>query len=128
MILDKDGNSTGVLKSEADWTKAEDDAALSNNKAINALFNGVDTTMFKLIKKSLSAKEAWEILMTCYEGSSKVKMSKHQLLTTKFENLRMKEEESILNFHMNLHNIANSFEALGENVLDEKLSTKTWTV
>jgi hypothetical protein len=80
--------------------------------------------MFKLIKKCLSAKEAWEILMTCYEGTSKVKMSKLQLLTTKFENLRMKEEESIQDFHMNLLDIANSFEALGERMSDEKLSRK----
>ncbi|KAK2426944.1 putative mitochondrial protein [Trifolium repens] len=124
LIVTKEGTSTGELKPEADWTKEEDEAALSNNKAINALFNGVDTNMFKLIKKCLSAKEAWEILMTCYEGTSKVKMSKLQLLTTKFENLRMKEEESIQDFHMNLINIANAFETLGEKVSDEKLSRK----
>jgi hypothetical protein len=51
-------------------------------------------------------------------------MSKLQLLTTKFENLRMKEEESIQDFNMNLLDIANSFEALGEKVSDEKLSRK----
>ncbi|WJX12965.1 hypothetical protein P8452_03412 [Trifolium repens] len=124
LIVTKEGTSTGELKLEADWTKEEDEAALNNNKAINALFNGVDTNMFKLIKKYLSAKEAWEILMTCYEGTSKVKMSKLQLLTTKFENLRMKEEESIQDFHMNLIDIANAFEALGEKVSDEKLSRK----
>ncbi|KAK2424222.1 gag-protease polyprotein [Trifolium repens] len=124
LIVTKEGTSTGELKPEADWTKEEDEAALSNNKAINALFNGVDTNMFKLIKKCLSAKEAWEILMTCYEGTSKVKMSKLQLLTTKFENLRMKEEESIQDFHMNLIDIANAFEDLGEKVSDEKLSRK----
>jgi hypothetical protein len=119
MIFDKDGNSTIVLKSEA-----EDEASLSNNKAINALFNGVDTNMLKLIKRCLSAKEAWGILMTCYEGTSKVKMSKLQLLTSKFEGLRMKEEEIIQDFHMNLLDIANPFEALGEKVYDEKLSKK----
>jgi hypothetical protein len=36
----------------------------------------------------------------------------------------MKEEESIHDFHMNLLDIANSFEALGEKVSDEKLSWK----
>jgi hypothetical protein len=119
MLFDKDGNSTIVLKSEA-----EDEASLSNNKAINALFNGLDTNMLKLIKRCLSAKEAWGILMTCYEGTSKVKMSKLQLLTSKFEGLRMKEEEIIQDFHMNLLDIANPFEALGEKVYDEKLSKK----
>jgi hypothetical protein len=80
--------------------------------------------MFKLIKKCISAKQAWETMMTCYGGTSKVKMSKLQLLTTKFESLRMKEEESIQDFHMNLLDIANSFEALGEKVSFEKLSRK----
>jgi hypothetical protein len=36
----------------------------------------------------------------------------------------MKEEESIQDFHMNLLDIANSFEALGERMSDEKLSRK----
>ncbi|KAK2436692.1 secreted RxLR effector protein [Trifolium repens] len=124
LVMTKEGTSTGELKPEADWTKEEDEAALSNNKAVNALFNGVDENMFKLIKKCLSAKEAWEILMTRYEGTSKVKMSKLQILTTKFESLRMKEEESIQDFHMSLVDIANAFEALGEKVSDEKLSRK----
>ena len=59
MILDKDGISTGVLKPEADWSTEEEAEALSNNKALNALFNGVDINMFKLIMPCLSAKEAW---------------------------------------------------------------------
>jgi excinuclease UvrABC nuclease subunit len=80
--------------------------------------------MFKLIKNCVSAKDAWEILRTCYEGTSKVKSSKLQLLTSKFEALRMKDDESIQDFHLSLLDIANSFEALGEKMSDEKLSRK----
>jgi hypothetical protein len=80
--------------------------------------------MFKLIKPCIVAKDAWRILETAHEGTSKVKMSRLQLLTTKFENLRMKEDESIHDFHLSILDIANSFESLGEKMPDEKLARK----
>ncbi|WJX50784.1 hypothetical protein P8452_37039 [Trifolium repens] len=46
----KEGTSTGVLKPEVEWTPEEETAAHYNHKAIYALFNGVDTSVFKLIK------------------------------------------------------------------------------
>jgi hypothetical protein len=124
VVLDKDGNKTDVLKPEEEWSKEEDEATLGNNKALNALFNRVDRSMFKLIKPCIVAKDAWCILETAHEGTSKVKMSRLQLLTTKFENLKMKEDESIHDFHLSILDIANSFEALGERMSDEKLARK----
>ncbi|KAK2379434.1 putative mitochondrial protein [Trifolium repens] len=120
----KEGTSTGVKKPEVEWTPEEETAAHYNHKAIYALFNGVDASVFKLIKNCVSAKEAWEILEKCYEGTTKVKQSKIQHLTSKFESLRMKDDESIQDFHLSLLDIANSFEALGEKISDEKLSRK----
>ncbi|MCI41842.1 gag-protease polyprotein, partial [Trifolium medium] len=67
VITDKDGNKTRELKSEEDWSKEEDELALENSKALNALFNGVDKNMFRLIKQCTIAKEAWEILKTTHE-------------------------------------------------------------
>ncbi|KAK2428549.1 putative mitochondrial protein [Trifolium repens] len=120
----KEGTSTGVKKPEVEWTPEEETAAHYNHKTIYALFNGVDASVFKLIKNCVSAKEAWEILEKCYEGTTKVKQSKIQHLTSKFESLRMKDDESIQDFHLSLLDIANSFEALGEKISDEKLSRK----
>ena len=54
----KEGTSTGVLKPKVEWTTEEEAAAHHNHKAIYALFNGVDTSVFKLIKNCVSAKEA----------------------------------------------------------------------
>ncbi|KAK2429756.1 putative mitochondrial protein [Trifolium repens] len=120
----KEGTSTGIVKPEVEWTTEEEAVANHNHKAIYALFNGVDTSVFKLIKNCVSAKDAWEILQKCYEGTTKVKQSKIQHLTSKFEALRMKDDESIQDFHLCLLDIANSFEALGEKISDEKLSRK----
>ncbi|KAK2351719.1 hypothetical protein QL285_096927 [Trifolium repens] len=115
---------TTNLKPEENWSKKEDELALANNKALNALFSGVDKYMFRMIKQCTVAKDAWEILKTTHEGTPKVKMSRLQLLTTKFENLRMKEDESVHDFHMNVIDFANSFDSLGEKIPEEKLVRK----
>jgi hypothetical protein len=72
--------------------------ALGNLKALNALFNEVDKNMFRLIKQCTLAMDAWEILKTAHEGTTKVKSAKIQLLTTKFENLKKLEDESIQDY------------------------------
>ena len=46
------------------------------------------------------------------------------MLTTKFENLRMMEDETIHEFHMNILEIANTSGALGEKMSEEKLVRK----
>jgi hypothetical protein len=124
MALDKDGNKTSVLKSEEDWTSAEDEASLANSKALNAIFNGVDQNVFRMIKQCNIAKKAWEILEITYEGTPGVKKSRLQLLTTQFEKLTMKEDESIEEFYMNILDIANAFDTLGEKMSEEKLIRK----
>jgi hypothetical protein len=123
VALDKDGNKIDVLKPEEEWTTAEDELALGNSKALNALFNGVDKNMFKLIKQCIMAKDAWEILKTAHEGTTKVKSAKFQL-TTKFDNLKMMEDESIQDYYLNILDIVNAFESLGEKISDENLVRK----
>ena len=80
VALDLDGNRTAVLKPEEEWTAAEDELAFGNSKTLNALFNCVDKNMFKLIKQCTVAKDAWEILKTAHEGTTKVKSAKSNFL------------------------------------------------
>jgi len=58
VTLDADGNRTTVLKPEEEWIAAEDELALGNSKALNALFNGLDKNMFRMIKQCTVAKDA----------------------------------------------------------------------
>ena len=109
-ITEEDG--TISLKPEEDWSKEEDELALGNSKALNALFNGIDRNIFRLVHQYELAKEVWDTLKTTHEGTSKVKMSRLQMLTTKFENLKMMEDETIHEFHMNILEIANTSGAL----------------
>ncbi|GAU37544.1 hypothetical protein TSUD_369920 [Trifolium subterraneum] len=123
-VKNASGADTDELKPEDDWTTAEDTLAVGNSKALNALFNGVDKNMFRLIKRCKIAKEAWDILKITQEGTAKVKISRLQILTRKFENLKMKEDESVHDFYMNVMDFANSFDDLGEKMSDEKTVRK----
>ncbi|KAK2411140.1 gag-protease polyprotein [Trifolium repens] len=122
IITAADGSTS--LKGVADWSLEEETEVSGNSKALNAIFNGVDENMFKLINTCTEAKQAWEILQTAHEGTSKVRMSKLQLLATKFENLRMEDEETISEFNTRIRDIANSTFALGEKIPEEKIARK----
>ncbi|GAA0159519.1 hypothetical protein LIER_16273 [Lithospermum erythrorhizon] len=58
-----------TVKPEAEWTGEEDEAVLTNDKALNPIFNVVDINVFKLINTCTVAKTAWETLETAYEGT-----------------------------------------------------------
>ncbi|KAA0043414.1 gag-pol polyprotein [Cucumis melo var. makuwa] len=69
-------NGVLVPKPEIDRTDVEEQVSVGNARAINAIFNGVDLNVFKLINSYTIAKEAWKILEVAYEGTSKVKISR----------------------------------------------------
>src|SRR4051812_6954098 len=117
-------DGTIVLIPETHWSKSEEELTLGNSKALSPLFNGIDKNIFRLVQHYELAKEAWNILKTTHEGTSKVKMSRLQILTTKFENLKMKEDETNYEFYMNVREISNNSAALGEKMTKEKLVRK----
>ena len=60
-----------------------------------------------------------------HEGTSAVKISKLQMLASKFEDLRMLDDESINDFNSKLCEIANEAFTLGEKYPEIKLVRKT---
>ena len=58
VVVNAEGVRTADLKPEEEWSKEEDELALGNFKALNALFNGVDKNIFRLIKHCTVAKDA----------------------------------------------------------------------
>ena len=73
----------------ADWDDAKIKAANFNSRALNALFSLVTNGEFKKISSTETAKEAWIILQTTYEGTKAAKDLKLQRLTTSFEEIKM---------------------------------------
>ena len=106
------------------WDKAALAAANDNNKALNAIFCGVSPDEFHKISHITIAKEAWEILETTYEGTKKVKDTKLQMLTTRFKELKMSEDESFNSFYSKLNEVVIGKFNLGEKTKDSKVVRK----
>ncbi|KAA0032736.1 gag-pol polyprotein [Cucumis melo var. makuwa] len=89
-------NGVAVPKPEVDWIDAEEQTSVRNARAFNSIFN-------------------------C---TSKVKISRLQLITSKFEALRMNEDESVSDYNKRVLEIANESLLLCETIPDSKIVRK----
>ncbi|KAG9446389.1 hypothetical protein H6P81_012517 [Aristolochia fimbriata] len=113
-----------VEKPDTEWTEEEEKLSNCNSKALNAIFGGVDEEQFRRISACTIAQEAWKILEVHYEGTESVRVSKLQMLTTQFELMRMREDESILEYEGKIRDIANQSAALGDKIPQNRLVRK----
>ena len=107
-----------------DWDEAKIRVTNFNSRALNALFSAVTNEEFKKISFTETAKEAWTILQTTYEGTKAVKDSKLQRLTTSFEEIKMEKDESFDEFEAKLKDIVNSAFNLGKTIPEPKIVRK----
>ncbi|CAM8965046.1 unnamed protein product [Rhodiola kirilowii] len=122
VATDEEGKLSLLPKDK--WTEVQKKAEAANSKAMNAIFSGVDGKNFKMISTCEIAKTAWDILRTAHEGTTKVKISRMETVTSKFENLRMQEDETIADFNTRVLDISNEAFALGEPMTEETLVRK----
>ena len=78
----------------------------------------------KKISSIETAKEAWTILQTTYEGTKAIKDSKLQRLTTSFKEIKMEEYQPFDELYANLKDIVNSSFNLGETIPEPKIIRK----
>jgi hypothetical protein len=117
----------GWIKPEAITTElsvAQNSAWLSNDKALHALCQALSSSEFARISNCESAKEAWQILETTYEGTKLVKSVKLQMLISRFEEIKMLENETFDEFYTRINDLRNSMVSLGKKVSVEKLIKK----
>ena len=115
---------TKPTKALSHWDDAKIKATNFNNRALNALFSVVTNEEFKKISSTETAKEAWTILQTTYEGTKAVKDLKLQRLTTSFEEIKMEEDESFNEFYAKLNDIVNSAFNLRKTIPESKIVRK----
>jgi hypothetical protein len=124
-------NYWGIV--EIGWTKPVDatlelvpqkTSRLSNDKAFHALCQALSPSEFAKISNCESAQEAWKILETTYEGTKLLKSAKLQMLISRFEEIKMLEEETFGEFYSKMSDLRNSMVSLGKPVSDIKLIRK----
>ena len=114
----------GPETAKSTWGKAALVVANANSKALNAIFCGISPNEFHRISHVSIAKEVWQILETTYEGTKKVKDTKLQMLTARFEELKMSKDESSDSFYGKLNEVVIGKLNLGEKMEDSKVVRK----
>jgi hypothetical protein len=97
---------------------------LSNDKALHALCQAFSPSEFARISNCEVAKDAWQILETTYEGLKLVKSAKLQKLISKFEEIKMLEEETFKEFYTKISDLRNLMVSLGKQISNVKLIQK----
>ena len=98
----------------SEWQTSQKEASAFNGKVMNVIFNVVSMEEFKRISNVEVAHIAWNILQTVHEGIKVVKINKLQQLTTRFESIRISDDESFDEFYAKLNDIVNFEYNLGE--------------
>ena len=92
MIEEKDGEKTNLVPNprqkydEANRKKIE-----KGFKAKTLLVSGIGPDEYNRVSACESAKEIWDYLKTAHEGAEQVKESRIDMLTSRYENFKIKE-------------------------------------
>ena len=84
-------------------------------KALSLIEAAMAETIFPKIAVANYAKKAWDILETNFKGTDKVHTVKLQNTRREFENLQMKENESVVDFSSRTSNVINQLKSNGED-------------
>jgi SepF-like predicted cell division protein (DUF552 family) len=96
------------------------ETAKRDAKALFFIQQVVHDTVFVKITPAKTAKDAWTILKTAFQGSSKVVVIKLQGLRREFETLNMNQDELVQSFLTRVTTIVNQIRSCGKN-LSEKI-------
>lgn len=93
-------------------------------KALFMIQQGLEDTIFPRIMAATTSKEAWDLLQEEYQDTLKIITVKLQTLHREFENLYMKNSESIQDLFIRFTSIVNQIRSYGEELSDQKIIEK----
>ncbi|XP_075074518.1 uncharacterized protein LOC142162106 [Nicotiana tabacum] len=99
-------------KTRKEYNDAERKTVGKIFRAKKILVYGIGPNEYNKISTCQSAKEIWEALQTAHEGTTQVKKSKIDMLTTEYELFRMKDDESIQDMDTGFISIINELHLL----------------
>ncbi|XP_070019525.1 uncharacterized protein [Nicotiana sylvestris] len=117
-----------VPKDRKEYNDIDRKAVEKNYRAKKILVCGIGPDEYNIVSACDTTKEIWEALQTAHEGTTQVKQSKIDMLTTEYELFRMKDDESIQDMHTRFTSIINELHSLGDVIPRNKLVRKILSV
>ena len=106
------------------WNDLEKKTFSLNARAMNALYCALDKIEFNRVSLYEIAFNIWHILETTHEGTSRLKVSKINLLIHDFELFHMKPSETVVDMHTRFMDVVNGLKSLGKSFSDFELVNK----
>ncbi|CAL1376903.1 unnamed protein product [Linum trigynum] len=100
-------------------TKEYKENAKQNASALRIIQQAVSKSIYPRIYGIKKAKEAWDVLREQVQGSEKAISIRRQSLWLQFDNLMMKETDTIKDFHSRVTETVNQIKATGD-VMEER--------
>ncbi|KFK39751.1 hypothetical protein AALP_AA3G282900 [Arabis alpina] len=113
-----------VVKPKRDGTVDEKAKSKYNSKALSLIWKSSSKAQFEQVQSCVTAKEAWDKLVTQYEGTDSVRRTRVDMLASKFETMTMEEHESVEASSGRLNAITYEASVLGKKYKDKKLVKK----
>ncbi|XP_070003060.1 uncharacterized protein [Nicotiana sylvestris] len=117
-----------VPKGRREYNDIDRKVVEKNYCAKKILMCGIGPDEYNRVSTYDIAKEIWEALQTAHEGTTQVKQSKIDVLTTEYEFFSMKDDESIQYMHTRFTSIINELHSLGDVIPKNKLVRKILSV
>ncbi|XP_069145960.1 uncharacterized protein [Solanum lycopersicum] len=125
MMEEKDGEKTiTVPKPKQKYDEVDRKKIEKGFKAKTLLVCGIGPDEYNRVSACESAKEIWDCLKTAHEGTEQVKESKIDMLTSQYENFKMKEGETIHDMFTKFFSITNELRSSGEPISMTKQGRK----
>ncbi|XP_070013444.1 uncharacterized protein [Nicotiana sylvestris] len=117
-----------VPKGRREYNDIDRKAVEKNYRAEKILMCSIGPDEYNRVSACDTAKEIWEALQTAHEGTTQVKQSKIDMLTTEYELFRIKDDEFIQDMHTRFTSIIKELHSLGDVILRNKLVRKILSV
>jgi hypothetical protein len=95
-----------------------------NAKAMNVILSGLAEEEFVKVMHLESDKEMWDNFISSYGGNEKVKDAKIQTYRLQFEQLKMKQDETLGKYFLRVEELVNAMKGLGEKIEEASLVQK----
>ncbi|GAV90790.1 UBN2 domain-containing protein [Cephalotus follicularis] len=104
--------------------KQQKEESSKNFKALSFLDSAVAESIFPRIMASTTAKEAWDTLQDEFQGSDRVRAIRLLNFRRDYENLKMKDNETVKDYVLRIMKLVNQMRIYGEKISDQKLMEK----
>ncbi|KAK2445046.1 gag-protease polyprotein [Trifolium repens] len=119
-----DAHGIVTNKPMAQWTEEEKKKVNYDAKTQNILISSLGIDQFYHVSHCQSAKEMWDTLVTHFDGTNDVKISKINTLTQEFKLFHMLDGETIEDMQQRFIKITNKLHGLGKPITNQDATNK----